>query len=276
MAGLRLLLVFLSAMSSAESMGWGQQKGRSWGWSASQWRPSHNTQPAQVIFALRSTEVRAPRSRRGKGNTAAGTKIAHMGARGNILGHLQIPHHPIHGADTARRKKRNPGAGSLTAKTDSKRNCRCSRQRRQPGKLQLKRTNWCKKWKAKWPPYSKTCWHSSASFQEPEHNLTTSPGLQRTRTKVRTKWRTSHWRQQKRWPFSTRLGPMKVWKSAISGPSLKAALPRKTWKGWKCCFVTFTEEGISLGLQPPLCPRSWPDWKHRWKNSLSHEGRLPV
>ena len=49
MAGLRLLLVFLSAMSSAESMGWGQQKGRSWGWSASQWRPSHNTQPAQVI-----------------------------------------------------------------------------------------------------------------------------------------------------------------------------------------------------------------------------------
>ena len=49
MACFRVLLLFLSALSCAESMGWPQQKGRSWGWSASQWKPSQSTQPAQVI-----------------------------------------------------------------------------------------------------------------------------------------------------------------------------------------------------------------------------------
>lgn len=74
------------------------------------------------------------------GNTAAGTKIVHMVGRGNAPGHLQILHHPIHGADTARRKKGNPGEESLTVKAGSRRNWRCYRQKRQPGKLQLKKT----------------------------------------------------------------------------------------------------------------------------------------
>ena len=170
MAGLRLLLVFLSAMSSAESMGWGQQKGRSWGWSASQWRPSHNTQPAQVIRievdrgeSSQKQERQREHSRRHQ-NSSYGRKREYSWSSSDSSS-----------SHSRRRHSKKKEKKSRRGKSDRENRLEKELQMLQAEKAAREAT--AEKDKLMQEMESKVAAvqqdHSSASFQEPEHNLTT-------------------------------------------------------------------------------------------------------